>query len=768
MVAPCSVPRVALLLLVLAACAGWCDSAAGQPAARAANSTAADVAALQSLKAAVDGGNTTLSSWKGTNPCGTLAWKGVNCTDGRVTQISLAGLNLTGTLPKEWGMQKLLALDLSNNSLGAGLPGGWDLPALAALALGLNQLTGSLPEAWAAGLPALASLDLRFNNLAGSVPGSWASTGFAPPFTALLQPGKTDGLCGVVFPKPGYSLLYQTLQSNQTHALYGAIGSCQCCNCGQARINGSATNAYDVAWANSIAPTDLGAANSDLQVNVVPAPGTPLTLPCYPSNPPTFFGANAALRGNAWQSSTSGNATAYLAVAGAKAIPQPPGDCSATDAVPGWWMVDLQNADTAVHGVALTVGTPMTDVEVRVGNNVNPAANVRCTAPSNRTLTAGTGAIILCDRLTLKGRYLSVNTSSRVSLCKVQVYPYIANAALGKPTTFSAASGGNEANADKATDGSVATSSCTQIVNDKNLAAWLTIDLLYEAAVEMVVVVNGDSTFNSDLVIRLGNSPVVRGDENGVCSLNQSLAPRKTLPVQCDGRGRYLTLYRKAPGASDLYICEVFAYLKEGPTGFLGSTAAPSPAPAPSPTSPAPSPPPATVISVTINTVEMEVALQLTGPGLVPVTPDVQQQIAAALSNSWTTIDGVDGCRRGLPHRAGEGAGGRVPGGGAQRGQRHRQLRAGRPDGAGARRRRPAQRERGGHRHHIDCRGRGARCRLAAGPARQRHVWRQQRQRGGDRGGSGGRAGGGGGLGRRLCAVPAAARRRRRRRQPAA
>ena len=54
----------------------------------------------------------------------------------------------------------------------------------------------------------------------------------------------------------------------------------------------------------------------------------------------------------------------------------------------------------------------------------------------------------------------------------------------------------------------------SQVVNGRNLASWLTIDLLYEAPMEMVVIANGESTFNGDLVVRRGGGgrlPLIPG-----------------------------------------------------------------------------------------------------------------------------------------------------------------------------------------------------------------------------------------------------------------
>ena len=50
-----------------------------------------------------------------------------------------------------------------------------------------------------------------------------------------------------------------------------------------------------------------------------------------------------------------------------------------------------------------------------------------------------------------------------------------------------------------------------QVVSDGNtLAAWITIDLLYEADVAMVVIANGESTFDNDLVLRWAGLDVAR------------------------------------------------------------------------------------------------------------------------------------------------------------------------------------------------------------------------------------------------------------------
>ena len=110
---------------------------------------------------------------------------------------------------------------------------------------------------------------------------------------------------------------------------------------------------------------------------------------------------------------------------------------------------------------------------------------------------------------------------------------------------------------------------CATVVSGADLAAWITIDLGYEAAVETVVVQNGFSRFQNDLYVRLGNAPTPTGAENEVCSQPQTLPERGTLPIQCTrnnapATGRYLTIYRQGEQASDMYICQVRVFLAGG------------------------------------------------------------------------------------------------------------------------------------------------------------------------------------------------------------
>lgn len=117
---------------------------------------AAEADALLSLPAAVGNWDTATaalpgSAWQGSQPCGgggTAAWKGVNCTDGQVTELALPGLGLAGTLPDALaGLAFLRRLDLSGNTFTGGIPTAWvqptGFPRLAAALLNGNQLGGA-------------------------------------------------------------------------------------------------------------------------------------------------------------------------------------------------------------------------------------------------------------------------------------------------------------------------------------------------------------------------------------------------------------------------------------------------------------------------------------------------------------------------------------------------------------------------------------------------------------------------------------------------
>ncbi|KAL1350271.1 hypothetical protein HN51_014384 [Arachis hypogaea] len=97
----------------------------------------------------------------GDDPCGQY-WKGITCSNNRVTEIKLSNLKLTGTLP--YGLQPLTSLtnlDLSSNNLGGGIP--YQLPPnMQRLNLAYNNFTGSIPYS-ISDMTSLTDLNLAHN-----------------------------------------------------------------------------------------------------------------------------------------------------------------------------------------------------------------------------------------------------------------------------------------------------------------------------------------------------------------------------------------------------------------------------------------------------------------------------------------------------------------------------------------------------------------------------------------------------------------------------
>lgn len=173
------------------------------------------------------------------------------------------------------------------------------------------------------------------------MPPTWlAAPGFATPFAVALQPGNPL-LCGAFSPAAGHSVEF--VEGTARHTVSTTLGSCATLdgNCGTASANASAPNLYDLSWSNRVAALDVEAFNPSVQQGTVPSLGSPVQLPCYPSNAPTFFGGDAALGKATWQSSTDGALASWLPVSGNRQ-PLSAEQCSMTADAPSYWVVDLQ------------------------------------------------------------------------------------------------------------------------------------------------------------------------------------------------------------------------------------------------------------------------------------------------------------------------------------------------------------------------------------------------------------------------------------------
>ena len=139
--------------------------------ALAQGSVAEDKAALEALYDATDGSNwTTSTNWKTSEPLS--EWHGVTTdADGRVTQLSLIGNGLSGTIPAELGdLANLQLLYLWGNELTGEIPPELgDLTSLLYLYLNENMLSGEIPPELG-DLTSLQQLSLSQNTLNGTIP----------------------------------------------------------------------------------------------------------------------------------------------------------------------------------------------------------------------------------------------------------------------------------------------------------------------------------------------------------------------------------------------------------------------------------------------------------------------------------------------------------------------------------------------------------------------------------------------------------------------
>lgn len=202
----------------------------------------------------------------GCTPCG---WQGVSCDgNGRVTGLSLAGNNLSGTLPASFTvLSSLQTLDLNTNYLTGTFPASLTvLSSLKLLNLGNNALTGGIPSGIGS-LTILENLNLFGNQLTGTLP---ASLGQLAQLQQLnLQGNRLTGplpasLAGLA------QLQYLSLASNQ---LSGCFPSNFTALCGRTQLNFS--NNPDLPGGGDFgafcSPDGTG---SELVVNQGPRSGT--------------------------------------------------------------------------------------------------------------------------------------------------------------------------------------------------------------------------------------------------------------------------------------------------------------------------------------------------------------------------------------------------------------------------------------------------------------------------------------------------------------
>jgi Leucine rich repeat/Secretion system C-terminal sorting domain len=138
------------------------------------------------------------------------SWYGVTTVNGRVTQLSMTGNGLTGTLPGSITSLPLNFLNLRFNQLSGKIPVALGaMPALSILQLNNNEFTGTIPVTLA-GNKSLSVLDLSFNQLTGTIP---AFNGLPVLATLDLANNQLSGSLPILANLPSLDLL--DVENNQ-------------------------------------------------------------------------------------------------------------------------------------------------------------------------------------------------------------------------------------------------------------------------------------------------------------------------------------------------------------------------------------------------------------------------------------------------------------------------------------------------------------------------------------------------------------------------
>ncbi|XP_041998199.1 leucine-rich repeat receptor-like protein kinase PXC1 [Salvia splendens] len=202
-------------------------------AAAAAAAAVNDTAVLSLFRSQTDLHGTLLSNWTtSSGPACSANWLGINCTNNRVTAVSLPSLSLRGPIDTLSSLDQLRLLDLRSNRLNGTLAALSQCANLKLIYLSGNDFSGEIPPELSF-LHRLRRLDLSNNNLRGPIPSQFAN--LSRLLTLHLQ---NNDLSGTI-PKflDSFPLLKEVNLSN--NELYGAVPKSVISRYGEASFSGN-------------------------------------------------------------------------------------------------------------------------------------------------------------------------------------------------------------------------------------------------------------------------------------------------------------------------------------------------------------------------------------------------------------------------------------------------------------------------------------------------------------------------------------------------
>ncbi|OVA17878.1 Protein kinase domain [Macleaya cordata] len=263
-----------------------------------------DTEALTQFRLQTDTHGNLLTNWTTGDAC-SAAWRGVQCTNGRVTSLSLPSLDLRGPIDSISQLDQLRFLDLHSNRFNSTILPITNCSNLKLIYLSGNDFSGEIPTSINA-LKRLLRLDISDNNLHGPIPNE--ITKLTRLMTLRLQNNLLSGLV----PDLSISLPNLTELNLSNNDLSGKVPEGLYTKFGEKSFVGNAglcgSGSFHVcSFPNNSPPSAATAAQS-----VVPS--NPSSLPATPAADQGKKGSNKGLSIGAIVAIVVGNAVFLLVI----------------------------------------------------------------------------------------------------------------------------------------------------------------------------------------------------------------------------------------------------------------------------------------------------------------------------------------------------------------------------------------------------------------------------------------------------------------------